>query len=80
MLDLLPDLFDIYPEQLQLALPLFHDYGGKALFSGEIVTVDCLNENSKVKELVATDGNGKGMVVEGKAMNSRAFLGEQVAA
>ncbi len=32
MLDLLPDLFDLYPEQLQLAEPLFNDYGGKVIF------------------------------------------------
>lgn len=59
MLDLLPDLFDLYPEQLQLAEPLFNDYGGKIIFSGEIITVSCFNDNSKVKELVATDGTGK---------------------
>jgi len=58
MLDLLPDLFDQYPQQLQLAEPLFNDYGGNAIFSGEIVTVACFNDNSKVKELVATNGTG----------------------
>jgi len=79
MLDLLPDLFDQYPEQLQLAQPLFNDYGGKVIFSGEIVTVSCLNDNSKVKELVATDGTGKVMVVDGKASTTRALLGDMLA-
>lgn len=79
MLDLLPDLFDLYPEQLQLAEPLFNDYGGKVIFSGEIVTVDCFNDNSKVKALVATDGAGKVMVVDGKASTSRALLGDMLA-
>tara|TARA_R110001592_G_scaffold191223_2_gene437343 strand:+ start:269 stop:754 length:486 start_codon:yes stop_codon:yes gene_type:complete len=79
MLDLLPDLFDLYPEQLQLAEPLFHDYGGKVIFSGEIVTVDCFNDNSKVKALVATDGAGKVMVVDGKGSTSRALLGDMLA-
>lgn len=63
MLDLLPDLFDQYPDDLQLAEPLFNDYGGKTIFSGEIVTVSCFNDNSKVKELVSTDGKNKVMVV-----------------
>ncbi len=79
MLDLLPDLFDIYPEQLQLAEPLFNDYGGKVIFSGEIITVDCFNDNSKVKELVATDGTGKVMVVDGKGSLTRALLGDMLA-
>ena len=53
MLDLLPDLFDDYSEQLQLAEPLFNDYGGNTIFCGEIVTVSCFNDNSKVKEHVS---------------------------
>lgn len=79
MLDLLPDLFDDYDDQLQLAEPLFNDYGGNTIFSGEIVTVSCFNDNSKVKELVATDGTGKVMVVDGKASTIRALLGDMLA-
>jgi len=79
MLDLLPDLFDYYSDQLQLAEPLFSDYGGNTIFSGEIVTVSCFNDNSKVKELVATDGSGKVMVVDGKASFTNALLGDMLA-
>ncbi len=79
MLDLLPDLFDEYEQQLQLAEPLFNSYGGKTIFSGEIVTVSCFNDNSKVKELVATDGTGKVMVVDGKASKTNALLGDMLA-
>ena len=79
MLDLLPDLFDQYPEKLALAAPIFNNYGGKAIFFGEIVTVSCFNDNSKVKELVATDGHGKVMVVDGKASLTNALLGDMLA-
>ncbi|MDP7592229.1 MAG: putative 4-hydroxy-4-methyl-2-oxoglutarate aldolase [Litorilituus sp.] len=79
MLDLLPDLFDEYQQILELAQPLFNDYGGKTIFSGEIVTVSCFNDNSKVKELVATNGTDKVMVVDGKASKSNALLGDMLA-
>lgn len=79
MLDLLPDLFDQHEQQLQLAEPIFNDYGGKRIFSGEIVTVACFNDNSKVKALVATDGAGKVMVVDGKASLTNALLGDMLA-
>lgn len=79
MLDLLPDLYDLYPDQLQLAAPIFNDYGAKSIFYGEIVTVSCFNDNSKVKELVATQGTGKVMVVEGKASLTNALLGDMLA-
>ncbi len=79
MLDLLPDLFDHHPEQLTLAkLPLV-DYGKKIIFSGEIVTVACFEDNSKVKELLATDGKGKVLVVDGKASMNKALLGDLIA-
>jgi regulator of ribonuclease activity A len=79
MLDLLPDLFDQYPDSLKLAEPLFNDYGAKPIFSGEIVTVSCFNDNSKVKELVATNGQGKVMVIDGKGSTDRALLGDMLA-
>lgn len=79
MLDLLPDLFDMHASKLSLAQPIFNDYGGKKLFHGEIVTVSCFNDNSKVKELVATDGSNKVMVVDGKASLTNALLGDMLA-
>ena len=79
MLDLLPDLFDNHADKLSLAQPIFNDYGGKKIFFGEIVTVSCYNDNSKVKELVATDGRNKVMVVDGKASITNALLGYMLA-
>jgi regulator of ribonuclease activity A len=79
MFDLLPDLFDDHFDELSLAEPIFNDYGGKTIFYGEIVTVSCFNDNSKVKELVATDGRNKVLVVDGKASITRALLGDMLA-
>ena len=79
MLDLLPDLFDQHPEQLSLANEAFIDYGKNTLFSGEIVTVSCFEDNSKVKELLATEGTGKVLVVDGKGSMNRALLGDMIA-
>lgn len=79
MLDLLPDLFDVHSDKLALAQPIFKDYGGKTIFHGEIITVSCANDNSKVKALVATDGTNKVMVVDGNASMTRALLGDMLA-
>ncbi|AAZ24045.1 putative 4-hydroxy-4-methyl-2-oxoglutarate aldolase [Colwellia psychrerythraea] len=79
MLDLLPDLFDQYPEQLSLANQAFTDYGKNTIFYGEIVTVSCFEDNSKVKEILATDGSGKVLVVDGKGSMNRALLGDMIA-
>ena len=79
MLDLLPDLFDHYPSKLQLLPLAFKPFGGKRLFWGEIVTVKCFEDNSKVKEILAQDGHGKVLVVDGGGSLRRALLGDMIA-
>ena len=74
-----PDLCDEYPELIQVVEPMFNNYGGVESFGGEIVTVKCFEDNSKVKELVDTDGKGKVMVVDGGASMRHALLGDMLA-
>lgn len=79
MLDLLPDLFDHYPSKLQLLPLVLTPFGGKRLFWGEIVTVQCFEDNSKVKEILALDGQGKVLLVDGGGSARRALLGDLIA-
>lgn len=79
MKDLLPDLCDLYPEQLQIADPIFTSYGKRTHFYGEVVTVSCFEDNSRVRELVAQNGKGKVMVVDGGGSKRRALLGDMLA-
>lgn len=79
MLDLLPDLCDQHGDALQVADPLFHDFGGKPLFYGQAVTLSCYEDNSLVRELVNRPGQGKVMVIDGGGSLRRALLGDQLA-
>ena len=74
-----PDLCDEYPELVQVVEPMFNNFGGKDNFGGQIVTVKCHEDNSKVKELVGTDGAGKVMVVDGGGSLRHALLGDMLA-
>jgi len=76
----LPDLCDEYLDELSVAQPLFKDFGGCSRFHGEIVTVSCFEDNSKVKDLVGTDGAGRVIVVDGGGSLRRALLGDLLAA
>ena len=64
------DLLDDHPElELQVVTPcldgkFFKSYGARKTFGGQIVTVKCFEDNSRVKELLATDGTGKVLVVD----------------
>lgn len=79
MKDLLPDLCDLYPEQLQIADPIFTSYGKRTHFYGEVVTVSCFEDNSRVRELVTQNGKGKVMVIDGGGSKRRALLGDMLA-
>lgn len=82
------DLLDAAPE-CQVCTPniegkRFFGYGGHSAFGGEVVTVKCFEDNSRVKELLATNGkdaNGRGkvLVVDGGASMRCALLGDMIA-
>ena len=60
--------------------PLFASFGGKRKFCGEVVTIKCFEDNSRVKETLGTDGTGKVMVVDGRGSQRCALLGDMLGA
>ena len=73
-----PDLCDNHSE-VAVAAPVFRDYAGKPAFCGRIVTIDCFEDNSRVRDLVATDGRGKVLVVQSGGSLRRSLLGDMLA-
>ena len=76
---LTPDLCDTYPELVQVLEPMFSNFGGRDSFGGEIVTIKCFEDNSRVKEHAELPGNGKVLVVDGGGWLRRALLGDMIA-
>ncbi len=74
-----PDLCDEHPHLVRVAAPLFTNYGARKQFYGPVVTVKCYEDNSRVKELVATRGKGRVLVVDGGASMRHALLGDMLA-
>ena len=76
---LTPDLCDAYPELIQVVEPVFSNFGAKDSFGGQIVTIKCFEDNSRVKEQVELAGQGKVLVVDGGGSLRRALLGDMLA-
>ena len=74
-----PDLCDANPD-VQVAEPMFANFGGRDSFGGEIVTIKCHEDNSVVKTQAEQPGHGKVMVVDGGGSLRCAMLGDMVAA
>ena len=72
------DLCDEYEGLIQVAEPVFKSYGGRSSFSGEISTIKCPEDNSLVRERVASPGQGKVLVVDGFGSLRRSLLGDQL--
>jgi regulator of ribonuclease activity A len=73
------DLYDEYEEDLQIATPMFNDYGGNKQFSGPASTLKVFEDNSLVRAALEEPGQGKVLVVEGGASLRCALLGDMLA-
>ncbi|AZL85678.1 putative 4-hydroxy-4-methyl-2-oxoglutarate aldolase [Aliivibrio salmonicida] len=78
-MDLLPDICDQFEDRVQLIDVEFKDFGGRACFYGEIVTVRCYQDNSLVREVLQQNGKGKVLFIDGNGSCQKALLGDQVA-
>ncbi|MFT4187790.1 MAG: ribonuclease E activity regulator RraA [Aeromicrobium sp.] len=75
-----PDLYDELRDEARVLAAGFLDYGGREVFSGPVRTARCLEDNSRVKELLATPGDGAVLVVDGAGSLTCALLGDMIAA
>lgn len=73
------DLCDVYSAEVRVLAPIFSDFGGQACFNGPAATVKCFEDNTSVKELSLTPGNGRVMIVDGGGSDQCALLGDMLA-
>ena len=74
------DLSDEHTDEVQIVSPGLKNFGGKTRFRGPIVTVKSFNDNSKVRELIWSPGEGRVLVIDNEASMSCAMLGDMMAA
>ena len=79
-----PDLLDnneagIRNGSVRVVSPMFRPYGGRPVFSGQIVTLKLFEDNSLVREALAADGHGKVLVIDGGGSLRCALVGDQLA-
>jgi len=74
------DLYDEHLENLQVAAPIFRDFGGRRRFYGQIVTLKTVDDNSFLKASFDSDGRGKVLVVDASGSMRCAMMGDVMAA
>lgn len=73
------DLYDRFGDRLEIAEPLFRDFGGRRGFFGEIATVKVFEDNSLVRQTLEEPGAGRVLVVDGGGSRRCALLGDMLA-
>jgi len=75
------DLCAEFPDKVRVITGLdWRSYGGSTHFHGKVQTVKCFEDNTRVKELLATPGQGQVLVVDGGGSLRHALLGDLIAA
>ena len=74
------DLSDQLSDTVQIAAPVFRDFGKHTRFRGPISTVKCFEDNSLVRAALEEPGQGRVLVVDGGGSLRCALLGDMLAA
>ena len=73
------DLWDRFEDAVQVAEPVFRNFGGRDSFWGKAVCLQVLEDNVLVRRELETDGKGKVLVVDGGGSLKCALLGDILA-
>jgi regulator of ribonuclease activity A len=73
------ELCNTYAELVDVLDPVFCNYGGRSSFSGQVVTVKCFEDNGIIQQVVAEDGQGKVLVIDGGGSTRRALIDIKIA-
>lgn len=73
------DLCDAHADKIQVAEPMFADFGGTLAFGGPIHTLKVFEDNTFVRSELETDGQGRVLVVDGGGSLRCALLGGNLA-
>ena len=73
------DLHDQFGDKVQIALPMFNDYGKKRKFCGPISTLKVHEDNTLVRSALEEVGGGRVLVVDGGGSLHCALVGDMLA-
>ena len=60
---------------LRVLPPVFQNYGGETAICGPVVTLKCFEDNSHVRQLLESPGQGRVLVVDGGGSDRCALVG-----
>ncbi|WP_435237859.1 ribonuclease E activity regulator RraA [Psychromonas sp. PT13] len=72
-------LCDIYADTVDVVEPLLTNFGGRSSFAGEVVTIKCFESVGLIYKMLAENGAGKVLLVDGGGSLRRALINANIA-
>lgn len=68
------EICDMFADSIDVVDPLFTQYGARVVYCGEVTTVKCFEDRGLVDKVLATNGMGKVLVIDGGGSLRRALI------
>jgi regulator of ribonuclease activity A len=68
------EICDIYADNVDVLDPIFSNYGARFTYCGEVTTVKCYEDRGLVDKILATNGLGKVLLIDGGGSLRRALV------
>lgn len=72
-------LCDIYADTIDVVEPLLTNFGGRSSFAGEVVTIKCFESVGLIYKILAENGAGKVLLIDGGGSLRRALVNANIA-
>lgn len=73
------ELCDLFTDSVDVVEPIFASYGGRISFGGEITTIKCYEDKGLIDRVLAENGEGKVLLIDGGGSLRRALLDAKMA-
>ena len=73
------ELCDMYLDSVDVVEPMFANFGGRNSFGGEVTTIKCHEANGQIRDILARNGEGKVLVIDGGGSLRRALVDLELA-
>lgn len=68
------ELCDLFADSVDVVDPIFDSYGGRFSFGGEITTIKCFEDRGLIDRVLAQNGEGKVLLIDGGGSTRRALI------
>lgn len=73
------ELCNLYADLIDVVDPIFCNYGGRSSFGGQVITIKCFENNGLIHQVLANNGQGKVLVIDGGGSTRRALIDINIA-